>query len=180
MTAKQFTITSAGGNAVWVGDGVKVVASSVRGRGDRIIATITVTSEDGKISKLLHRDADVRLASQLRRAKVMKDCAARSGVEVRPHVLLGIEQHLLKQQQAASEPVAETEYAATEHGLVWNKRTLDGLAAVSLCNFTARIIEDELRDDGAEHVRQFVIEAAIAGRRARQFTVPAARFAGMT
>ena len=49
-----------------------------------------------------------------------------------------------------------------------------------MCNFTARIIEDELRDDGAEHVRQFVIEAAIAGRRARQFTVPAARFAGMT
>ena len=47
-----------------------------------------------------------------------------------------------------------------------------------LTNFTARIVADVSRDDGAEATRAFEIEAHL-GERSATFTVPASHFAGM-
>ena len=69
-------------------------------------------------------------------------------------------------------------YRASSGGLVWERRTQDGMVPTSLTNFTATITADVVEDDGAETWRSFEMEAALGTRR-YAFTVPAARFAGM-
>ena len=69
-------------------------------------------------------------------------------------------------------------YEATAVGLLWNKPTGDGSVPVQLTNFTASIVSDIERDDGAEVTRAFEIEARL-GARAARFTIPSARFGGM-
>ncbi len=80
-----------------------------------------------------------------------------------------------------SEPAAGPTgpYEATDRGLVWRRPTSNGgTIRVPLTNFTARIIADVARDDGAETLREFELEVKRAGRTYR-FRVPAAQFAGM-
>jgi hypothetical protein len=55
-------------------------------------------------------------------------------------------------------------YQETPTGLVWMKRTSYGEVATSLTNFSARIVGDLGRDDGAEVHRMFEIEAKLGGR----------------
>ncbi len=69
-------------------------------------------------------------------------------------------------------------YEETPRGLVWLKRTRDGEATVMLTNFTARIEEDIIEDDGAERRRQLALVARLHGRE-RRFTIPAQQFAPM-
>jgi hypothetical protein len=64
-------------------------------------------------------------------------------------------------------------------GIVWHKPTRDGSSPVLLTNFTARIVTDEVEDDGVECQRRFELEASLGGRK-HCFTVPASRFRGMT
>lgn len=94
-------------------------------------------------------------------------------------------------QLAAPKPAAEStaeaaptasvpDYAELDGGIIWRRRTRDGaIANVPLTNFTARILADVERDDGAETDRAFQIEAR-RGEWVRTFTIPAARFDAMT
>jgi hypothetical protein len=66
-------------------------------------------------------------------------------------------------------------YRATSRGLAWLKPTRDGDISVPLTNFTARIVDDIVSDDGTETTRQFALEATLNGRTHR-FTVAAAQF----
>jgi hypothetical protein len=70
-------------------------------------------------------------------------------------------------------------YRSTPHGLVWVKPVQDGTVEVPLANFTARIVADVAKDDGAEVQRSFEIEARLNDRQKR-FSVPAAKFAPMS
>jgi len=70
-------------------------------------------------------------------------------------------------------------YRETPAGLVWKRTTRDGAVTIPLTNFTAKIVADVLRDDGAETTRMFEIELAQQERHARCL-VPATRFQSMT
>jgi hypothetical protein len=87
-------------------------------------------------------------------------------------------QALANQQPSEDVPLStqmQHQYRATTRGLMWLKPTRDGDIAVSLPNFTARIMGDIVTDDGAETNRHYELEAAINGRTHR-FTVAAPQF----
>jgi hypothetical protein len=58
--------------------------------------------------------------------------------------------------------------------------TRDGPVQVALCNFTARIVEDVVHDDGAEQTRRLAVQGTLAGGvPLPRIEVPAADFPGM-
>jgi len=62
--------------------------------------------------------------------------------------------------------------------LWWRRHTREGEVPTRLTNFTARIVNDLLRDDGAEIRRHFEIEAGMNGRTSR-FSLSASKFMRM-
>lgn len=58
-------------------------------------------------------------------------------------------------------------YVARDGGLYWNKKTGDGAISIKLTNFTARIVADVVKDDGAESRREIEIEGSLRGRTCR-------------
>ena len=84
---------------------------------------------------------------------------------------------------AATDPVIEAgPYFVTRDGMIaWRKETRDGSVPLPLCNFTARIVAEEVLDDGAEQRTVFVIEGELPGRRPLPSTrVPAERYPVMS
>lgn len=68
-----------------------------------------------------------------------------------------------------------------ENGVIYrNVQTKDGPVAVPMCNFTARIVEDVVHDDGAERTGFLALEGRLAkGEPLPRCEVPAADFAAM-
>src|SRR5437764_1237126 len=61
-----------------------------------------------------------------------------------------------------------------------NAPTSEGPVPVPLCNFSARIVEDVVHDDGAEQTRFLAVQGAVGeGQPLPRYDVPAADFAGM-
>ena len=57
-------------------------------------------------------------------------------------------------------------YFVTRDGMIaWRKETREGLVPQPLCNFTARIVAEEVLDDGAEQRTVFVIEGELPSHR---------------
>jgi hypothetical protein len=69
-------------------------------------------------------------------------------------------------------------YVESDRGLFWRKATRDGTLSIHLTNVTAKIVSDIVRDDGAEKIREYELEATLQGRASR-FLVPATQFAAM-
>ena len=69
-------------------------------------------------------------------------------------------------------------YFVTRDGmLAWRKETRDGSVEIPLCNFNARILAEEVLDDGAEQHTVFVMEGELSGARSLPSTrVPAERY----
>ena len=63
-------------------------------------------------------------------------------------------------------------------GITLMKPTKDGVVPTPLTNFTARIIADIIRDDGAESERAFEIQA-VKGQRSAKFTIPVCQFSNL-
>jgi 5S rRNA maturation endonuclease (ribonuclease M5) len=55
-------------------------------------------------------------------------------------------------------------YEFSDNGIVWNKPTKDGPVPTPLTNFTAQIVAQIERDDGAEIVRNYEIEAKLKAK----------------
>ncbi|MCP4708831.1 MAG: DUF927 domain-containing protein, partial [Planctomycetes bacterium] len=72
----------------------------------------------------------------------------------------------------------EIPYRASEKGLFRFKWTKDGEVPVQLTNFTAKIVEDIICDDGVETTHEFMIDTKLDGTDTR-FKVSAAQFAGL-
>ncbi len=72
----------------------------------------------------------------------------------------------------------DSDYQFSERGIIWHKPVRGGSVAVLLTNFTARIVSDVVRDDGAETQAAFEIEVALGNRQVR-FMLPAGRFGSM-
>ena len=79
-------------------------------------------------------------------------------------------------EAAAMHPAAQ--YDATPSGLVLHTPTERGVTNTPLCNFTAEISAETVRDDGAEQSRRFEIAATLSERRLAA-GVGADEFAGM-
>jgi len=69
-------------------------------------------------------------------------------------------------------------YQFTDHGIIWNKLTKEGHIPTLLTNFTALIIADVQKDDGAEDIRYIELEACVKGRKST-LTVKAKEFSAM-
>ena len=55
-------------------------------------------------------------------------------------------------------------YFVTPEGMIaWRKETREGVVPQPLCNFTARVVAEEVLDDGAEQHTVFVIEGELPG-----------------
>ena len=79
----------------------------------------------------------------------------------------------------AAEGVLVSPYRATDRGLQWRKVTRDGTVWILLTNFQAKITSDIVRDDGAERIREFEIEATMQSR-SSHFVIPARQFDSMS
>jgi hypothetical protein len=75
-------------------------------------------------------------------------------------------------------PATQYPYEATPGGLIWNKKTAEGVIPTPLTTFTATITGQVVEDSGAEARRLLEIEATMRGRTYR-FQVPAGQFASM-
>jgi len=73
-------------------------------------------------------------------------------------------------------------YFVTPDGMIaWRKETREGVVPQPLCNFTARVVAEEVLDDGAEQHTVFVIEGQLPGRRPLPpRRVPAERYPAMS
>lgn len=79
------------------------------------------------------------------------------------------------------DPLEGTPYAIRGGCLCWKKPTRDGQVILPLCNFTARVVRDVSRDDGAEVQRVFEVEGRLAsGKRLPRIAVPAEKFFSMS
>jgi hypothetical protein len=79
---------------------------------------------------------------------------------------------------AESDREAIAPYQFTDHGIIWNKPTKEGHIPTLLTNFTARIIADVQKDDGAELIRYIELEAYVKGRKSI-FTVKAKEYSAL-
>jgi hypothetical protein len=80
---------------------------------------------------------------------------------------------------APDQPGRGCPYFANGHGMFWTKQTKDGAVNVPLTNFSAQIVGEIERDDGAERTLRFELEAELEGRKHR-FEIGAGEFAGLS
>jgi hypothetical protein len=146
-------------------------------------ATITVTDTGGKIVFTDHADlssaegrhkAALRLAAKLKR----KPAPTEQRLEKAWH-------EALTRQQAAEEQAPASvrcaDYCAEGGRLCWRKVGFDGgVTIVPLANFSARIVEEVIHDDGAEQQAALTIEGTLAdGRPLPRIEVPVGEFPAM-
>lgn len=85
-----------------------------------------------------------------------------------------------RRQLPAEERDALPDYFEQGGCIYRNVQTRDGSIQAPLCNFTARIVEDVIYDDGAEQTRFLAVEGALGdGHPLSRADVPATDFAGM-
>jgi len=81
---------------------------------------------------------------------------------------------------ATDSAIAAGPYFVTHGMIAWRKETRDGEVPQPLCNFTARIVAEQVLDDGAECRMILAIEGAMpCGRRLARVRVPAERYPAM-
>jgi hypothetical protein len=81
-------------------------------------------------------------------------------------------------QLRSRDRIQPPQYEATPTGLVWVRPTNLGPVRTILTNFTARILEQVIEDDGVETTLAWNMEGERVGRR-REFSIPASAFPGM-
>jgi hypothetical protein len=82
--------------------------------------------------------------------------------------------------RAELEPESDSQYLVSAGRICRRRRTKETTIVEPLCNFTARVVEELVLDDGVETVRTFVLEGALeSGASLPPARVTAARFGGM-
>jgi hypothetical protein len=129
------------------------------------------------------------LAGSLRRRGLGEDAiraALRAENEARCHPPLGgdevdrIAASIAKYPPGGNGGIDPVPYFEAGGAFHLGKTTRYGPVAVALCNFTARIAEEVVHDDGVEQMRRLALEGALAdGTPLPRCEVPAGEFAGM-
>ena len=173
-----------------------VAAQSARRRewsmgGDTVIKLEWGWSNRGKFPVRLMCENVVLLTGQVNPYKpneidefVTQACEALPGITEWPDELRAELLQLAAPEAKTDEPPAllsadNHPYAETMGGIVWKKSVGEGEVPIPLTNFTARIVADVVRDDGAEKETAFEIEAVQRGC-TQIFMIPAGRFNAMT
>jgi hypothetical protein len=78
-----------------------------------------------------------------------------------------------------SREVVAGSYAATPAGIVYRKPTQHGPVDQLLSNFTARIVEEVIADDGASERAELAIEGELGGKPLPRILVPSRRFSSL-
>jgi hypothetical protein len=102
-------------------------------------------------------------------------------------IAVAFEEHLREREEAASDhdevtntpELVGTPYRIVNGGIVRLKNTREGEIPQRLTNFTARVAEEVVRDDGAETKRIYRLEGEAASKPLPQVEVPAAQFSNM-
>ena len=102
-------------------------------------------------------------------------------------VAVAFEEHLQEREEAAAEDdaatnlpeLAGTPYRVVNGGIVRLKNTREGEIPQRLTNFVGRIVEEVVRDDGAETRRIYKVSGDAGGQRLPLVEVPAASFGAM-
>ena len=76
---------------------------------------------------------------------------------------------------------ATVRYVIEDGCICWMKRGADGEVVVPLCNFTARAVEDIVKDNGVEETRFFTMEGSLSnGRPLHRVLIPASSFSSLS
>jgi hypothetical protein len=105
----------------------------------------------------------------------LKDVCGLSDEDLAP--LSKILDGLQKRRNATTS--ASGPYAATPAGFVYFTPTRNGPVPQTLSNFTARIVEEVIADDGASERAELVIDGALGEQPLRRIRVPSRRFASL-
>lgn len=85
-----------------------------------------------------------------------------------------------RQSRQPPPPPNPVPYRVEGGRICWERPTVNGVTVVPLCNFTARIAEEVVFDDGAERTRRFEVEGRLAdGADLPRAAVTASEFAGL-
>jgi hypothetical protein len=103
------------------------------------------------------------------------------------HIAVALDTHFKEREEAASEHDEETNvpelvgtpYRIVNGGVVRLKNTREGEIPQRLTNFTARITEEVVRDDGAEVRRIYRLKGETAQQNLPEIEVPATQFSAM-
>src|SRR5215208_803073 len=103
-------------------------------------------------------------------------------------IAVGFDAHLKEREEAAAEDdtrtnvpeLAGTPYRIADGGLVRLKNTREGEIPQRLTNFTAKVEEEVVKDDGAEVRRIYRVTGETKDQRLPAAEVPAAQFGGMS
>jgi hypothetical protein len=179
-TSPQFALQ--GEEAVCTGDGFTVTARDW-----------SQTKEDGLTAILSFRNG---AADPIRdRVKLGLDSSRKKFIKQLPEsyrlnfesILFALDDFLrtAEAKERASAGGGEIEWESGPYRIVngatcWVKRSDAGETNVHLCNFSAKILSEELHDDGAEETRHFVIEGKLASNKPLPIArVAATSFASM-
>jgi hypothetical protein len=119
--------------------------------------------------------------ADLERADLSGFAAVRASIRDRVSVR-DLDRALRSFQRPATPGEGETAPAYFEEGgcIYRNVRTREGSVPNALCNFTARIVEDVVHDDGAEQTCSLAVQGTLSnGQPLPRVDVPAGDFAGM-
>ena len=102
-------------------------------------------------------------------------------------IAVAFEGHLKEREEAAAEDDGKTNdpaligtpYRIMNGGIVRLKNTREGEIPQRLTNFTARVVQEVVRDDGAEVRRMYRLEGEAGGKSLSHVDVPAVQFSGM-
>ena len=87
----------------------------------------------------------------------------------------------MPQQQRAEEATGTGSYRLEKGRIIWLKSTSAGLIPIPLSNFSARIVEEAILDDGRDTARSFEIEGHLAdGPALPRIRIPAEKFSSMS
>jgi hypothetical protein len=125
-------------------------------------------------------EALARLAAADRPAFAARRAALKGTVSLRD-LDAALKPFLLEQARERPALLMEAaDYRVSEGRIVRKRQTPDGPVEVPLCNFTARITEAVVRDDGAERTTYFTLAGALAdARELPPVQVPAGEFGGL-
>lgn len=93
-----------------------------------------------------------------------------------------LDRHILAHEENEFDPYQNLSdrYEVVDGKITWNKPTRDGTTPVALCNFNAKIVKEEIHDDGAESKTYFQIVGTSAdGKPLPSISITAEEFSSL-
>jgi hypothetical protein len=113
--------------------------------------------------------------------EIIEDYCENSGLPVEEGIKV-LDRHILEHEAKGFEPYQNLSerYEVMDGRIHWNKPTQDGSTPVALCSFDAKIVKEEIHDDGADTKSYFQIEGkTFDGKPLSKISVTAEEFSSL-